>query len=78
MEKALADYEEALAEDFQYPMTLLGAGVTYARLERMDEALPLLGYGMEQFEMFEYEVIDPLLADLLAMAQEILDVENAQ
>ena len=73
LDEALADYEELLTRDFRGVHTLLGAGVTYARLDRMDEALPLLEYGMEQFEAAEIEVIDPQLADLLSWAEEILD-----
>lgn len=78
VEEARADYDEALAADYQTPATLLGAGVTYARLGLMEEALPLLEYGMEQLEEAEYEVVDPQLADVLAMAQEILAVKQAK
>ena len=44
----------------------------------MDEAMPLLEYGMEKFEDAEYEIIDPQLTDVLAWAEEILDAEDTQ
>jgi S1-C subfamily serine protease/tetratricopeptide (TPR) repeat protein len=75
-ESALADYEELLAEDFQNPYTLFGAGIAYARLGETDTALPLLEYGMEKLEDLEIEVVEPQLASLTEMAQGILDAQS--
>ena len=76
-EAALADYEELLTEDFQYPVTLLGAGVTYARMGDMEKAMPLLEYGMERYAELEVEHPDPQMADVLAWADEILAVAES-
>jgi tetratricopeptide (TPR) repeat protein len=75
LDEALVDYEEALADDFQHPVTLLGAGVTLARLDRVDEALPLLERGMELYDDAEYEVINPQLTEVLAWANEIMNAK---
>jgi tetratricopeptide (TPR) repeat protein len=74
-EAAKEDYDEVLAADFKSPYSLLGAGITYARLGLMDEALPLLEYGMELFDESPTEVPYPQLADLLEMSAEYLPVE---
>ncbi|HXF61186.1 MAG TPA: tetratricopeptide repeat protein, partial [Caldilineaceae bacterium] len=69
-EEALADYEAALGQDFQVAHTLLGAGIVYARLDRMEQALPLLAYGMERAEE---EQTDPQLAELLGWAEALIE-----
>ena len=72
---ARKDYDEALAQDFQSPYVLLGAGIAYERLSRMTDALPLLEYGLELLEKMDSDATSPQLADLLEMAQEILDAQ---
>jgi tetratricopeptide (TPR) repeat protein len=70
---AKADYDAALAKDFKSPYPLLGAGIAYARLGLVDEALPLLEYGMELYDEAPSEHPNPQLADLLDWSAEILE-----
>ena len=63
--KAADAYAGVLDQDLQTAKTLLGAGIAHARLGNIDEALPLLQYGMEKFEEAEVEFLNPQLPDLL-------------
>lgn len=78
-EAARGDYEELLADDFQSPVTLLGAGVTYARTDELEKAMPLLEYGMELYARAKVEHPDPQMAEVVVWANEILaETEDAE
>lgn len=70
---AKEDYDAALAKDFKSPYTLLGAGAAYARLGLLDEALPLLEYGMELYNEAPPQRSNPQLTDVLDWSAEILE-----
>lgn len=74
-EDAQADYEAALDKDFKSPYVLFGAGIVYARLGMMDEAMALLEYGKELYEKGGEENPSPQMADLLQMIAEYIDIE---
>lgn len=76
-EAAKADYDAALADDFKSPYVLFGAGIVYARLGMMDEAIEMLEYGAELYEDLadEQEYPSPQLADLIEMAGEYVEIE---
>jgi S1-C subfamily serine protease/tetratricopeptide (TPR) repeat protein len=71
---ARADYDAALAQDYQNAYTLLGAGISYARVGETEEAETLLGRGMALLEGIEH--LNPQLADLVAWAEEIMNQER--
>jgi tetratricopeptide (TPR) repeat protein len=75
LEEAQADYVAALEEDFQSPYTLLGAGVTAARLGDGARAVDLIEYGFEllaEQDSLWAQHLTPQLQDLVEWADAVL------
>jgi len=76
-EKAKEDYEETYRKDFRSEYTLLGGGIAYAQLGDLPKAKELIIEGYERFDEAEHDdrPLNPQLAALFAMAQEIVPKE---
>ncbi len=70
LDKARADYEEAIISGDPLTHYLLGAGLVYAALDRPYDARDYLQRGLEQGRAAARQ--DPQLADLIAMAEAVL------
>jgi tetratricopeptide (TPR) repeat protein len=71
--KANADYETLLENGFDSPVTLLGAGITWAMLGEMEKAMPLLEEGLRAVEVEQSDDMDPQYIDLIDWARQIVE-----
>ena len=71
-DRAMADYEAALAADFRSPYVLLGMGVAHIALGDVEKGNALITEAYNELTDEQIAAADPQLADLLARAEEQL------
>lgn len=70
--RALDEYKTLDREGFDHAYLNLGIGIAYAKLDELEKASDRIEEGIRQIE--DLVLLDPQLADLLAMAEQELDL----